>query len=51
MVAILHVVFVSGFRYFGVTVIRRAHFPKSFDIVEKGMKYGYLAHAVAVAVW
>jgi hypothetical protein len=51
MVAILDKVFVNGFRYFGVTVSSRAHFPNTFNIVEKEMNFGYLAHAVALAVW
>jgi hypothetical protein len=51
MVDIVDEVFVSGFRNFSVTVIGRAHFPNSFDIVEKGMNFGYLAHTVALAVW
>jgi len=42
---------VSSFRYFGVTVIGRAHFLNTFNIVEKGMNFGYLAHTVALAVW
>jgi len=48
--AILREVFVSGFRYFGVTVISRAHFLNIFDIVEKGMNLRYVAHTVALAV-
>jgi hypothetical protein len=51
MVAILDEVFVNGFRYFGGSVIGRAHFPNTFDIVEKGMNFGYLAHTAALAVW
>jgi hypothetical protein len=51
MVAILDEVLASGFRYFGVTVISRVHFPNTFDIVEKRMNFGYLAHTVALAVW
>jgi len=42
---------VSGFGYFVVTVIGRAHVPKTFDIVEKGMNFGDLAHTVHLAVW
>ena len=41
----------SGFRYFGVTVIGRAHFPNTSNIMEKGMNFGYLAPTVALAVW
>jgi hypothetical protein len=51
MVAILDEVFVSGFRYFGVNVIGGTLFPNTFNIVEKGMNFGYLAHTVALAVW
>jgi hypothetical protein len=51
MVAILAEVFMSGFRYFGVTVVGRAQFRNTFDIVEKGMNFGYLAHTMALAVW
>jgi len=51
MVATLDEVFVSGSRYFGVTIIGRAHFPSTFDIVEKGMNCAHLADTVALAVW
>jgi hypothetical protein len=51
MVAILDKVFMSSFRYFSVTVVGRAYFPNIFDIVEKGMNFGYLAHTVALVVW
>jgi len=37
MVAILDEVFMSGFRYLGVTVVGSAHFPNTFDMVEKGI--------------
>ena len=32
----------SGFRYFGITVISRAHSLNTFDIVERGMNLGIL---------
>jgi len=51
MVAILDEVLVSSFRYFHVTVISRAHFFNTFNIVKMEMDYGYLAHTVALAVW
>jgi hypothetical protein len=41
----------SAFGYFGITVVGRSHFPNTFDIMPKGMKFGYLAHTVALAVW
>ena len=40
----------SGVRSFGVTVIGRAHFCNTIDTVEKGIKFGYLVHTVALAV-
>jgi len=51
MVTIVDQVVMSGFGYFGFTVVGRAHYPNSFDIVEKGINFGHLAHTVALVVW
>ena len=48
-VAILEKVVVSGFRYFGLTGIIRAHFTNIFGILQKEMNVLYLAPTVAHA--
>jgi len=50
MVAIWDEVFERGFRYLSVTVIGRAHFPNTFDIVEIWMNFLSLSDSVAHAV-
>jgi hypothetical protein len=50
MVAILDQTFVSGSRYFRVTVISRAHIANIFCIVVKGRNFGYFVHNVAYEV-
>jgi len=51
MVGILEEVFVGSFRHFGVTAIARAHFPNTYNTVQKEIHSGYLPHTVALAVW
>jgi hypothetical protein len=42
---------VSSFRYLGVNILSRAHVPYTFNIVEKGMKFEYVAPTLAHAIW
>ena len=50
IVAIFDEVFRSGCRYLGVTVVGRASFPNTFDLVETGINFGYHAHIVGFVV-